>query len=89
MCVLLSTILSNMLACLLAAGEVGRSRSPTGFTSCLACLGVYRSEQEMERVAQETMDKAMTYQNELEQQKAAGQKQVRCDHCNRNRRRTR
>ena len=32
----------------------------------------------MERVAQETMDKAMTYQNELEQQKAAGQKQVRC-----------
>lgn len=33
-------------------------------------------EQEMERVAQETMDKAMTYQNELENQKASGQKQV-------------
>lgn len=31
----------------------------------------------MERVAQETMDKAMAYQNELENQKAAGLKQVR------------
>jgi len=31
----------------------------------------------MERVAQETMDKAMVYQNELENQKAAGLKQVR------------
>lgn len=31
----------------------------------------------MERVAQETMDKAMTYQTELENQKASGQKQVR------------
>lgn len=32
---------------------------------------------EMERVAQETMDKAVTYQNELENQKLSGQKQVR------------
>lgn len=32
--------------------------------------------QEMERVAQETMDKAVTYQNELENQKLSGQKQV-------------
>lgn len=32
--------------------------------------------QEMERVAQETMDKAVTYQNELEKQKLSGQKQV-------------
>ncbi|CAN0268465.1 unnamed protein product [Ectocarpus sp. 12 AP-2014] len=33
--------------------------------------------QEMERVAQETMDKAMTYQTELENQKASGQKQTK------------
>eukprot|EP00903_Cladosiphon_okamuranus_P017046 g15711.t1 len=33
--------------------------------------------QEMERVARETMDKAMAYQNELEQQKAAGEKQTK------------
>lgn len=33
--------------------------------------------QEMERVAQETMDKAVTYQNELENQKLSGQKQVK------------
>ena len=35
-----------------------------------------RPVQEMERVAQETMDKAVTYQNELENQKLSGQKQV-------------
>ncbi|CAM9438703.1 unnamed protein product, partial [Hapterophycus canaliculatus] len=34
-----------------------------------------RTQQEMERVAQETLDKAMTYQNELENQRASGQKQ--------------
>lgn len=32
--------------------------------------------QEMEKVAQETMNKAVTYQNELENQKLSGQKQV-------------
>ncbi|CAM9129211.1 unnamed protein product [Ectocarpus sp. 12 AP-2014] len=36
-----------------------------------------RTQQEMERVAQETMDKAMTYQTELENQKASGQKQTK------------
>lgn len=49
-----------------------RSRVDTACIRLLLCW-----EQEMERVAQETMDKAMTYQTELENQKASGQKQVR------------
>lgn len=44
---------------------------------CVVWLRCVLNEQEMERVARETMDKAMSYQNELEQQKSAGQKQVR------------
>ncbi|CAM9185307.1 unnamed protein product [Ectocarpus fasciculatus] len=36
-----------------------------------------RTQQEMEKVAQETMDKAMNYQTELENQKASGQKQTK------------